>query len=177
MIGSFFRVLFLAALGFAGSWSAFLFLPEMSVRTTRSDQTWYSLSFPRGSLTKEVSKDADLPALLGTVVPVSPEASRSARVLIARRLEVSRRLLPFWVVFLATSFLTGALLRERLHLGTAYASPTVSFLSKRSGEVALLVFFLWSFAPVPLPYWIFFPAMFVAMIATLGYVANLPLRL
>jgi hypothetical protein len=75
------------------------------------------------------------------------------------------------------AILAGALLRERLHRGTAYASPTMSFLSKRLGEAALLVFFLWSVAPLPFPYWIFFPAVALAMLAALGYVANLPLRL
>ena len=39
------------------------------------------------------------------------------------------------------------------------------------------VFFLWSVAPLPFPYWIFFPAVALAMLAALGYVANLPLRL
>lgn len=177
MIGSIYRVLFLGALGLACSWAAFLLLPGLSIKTAASDLAWYSDSFPGASSAPNRPLTLSLPSVLDGVLPGSGDSVRLAGILIARRLAVATNLFPFWIVFLAISLLAGAFLRERLHLGTAYASPTVSFLSKRSGEAALLGFFLWSFAPVPLPYWLFYPALFSSMAATLGYVANLPLRL
>lgn len=177
MIGSFYRVLFLAVLGLAGTWAGFLFLPEMARKTMAGDDAWYAESFSTRLIPKEKSRVEPSSTLFETLVPDSLSSFRSARELIARRMAVSRDLLPFWVVFFLISILGGSLFRERLHGGTAYASPTVSFLSKRSGEAALLVFFLWSFAPIPLPYWVFYPALTTTMIATIGYVANLPLRI
>jgi len=177
MISSFFRVLFLAALGLVIAWATFLSLPAMSQQTLRCDEAWYCESYSCRFPSMDGSKDLELPPMLWSVLPESREALHAAGVLISRRLVVSRNLVPFWIVFLAISTVGGALLRERLHLGTAYASPTVSFLSKRVGEAALLVYFLWSFAPIPLPYWVFYPALFSAMVAALGYIANLPLKL
>jgi hypothetical protein len=75
------------------------------------------------------------------------------------------------------SVLAALLVRERLRFGTGYASPTVSFLAKRVAEAAVLVFFLLTFSPFPLPYWTFYPALGAAALGTFGYVANLPLRL
>jgi hypothetical protein len=108
---------------------------------------------------------------------VRPETLGSALDLIRRRLAVSAGLVPFWGLFLTAAVAAGILLRERLRLGTTYASPTVSFLSKRLGEAAAVLFFAWNFTPLPLPYWVFYPAMAAAMAGALGYVANLPLRL
>lgn len=177
MIGSLFRVFFFAALGLAIAWAAWLFLPPLSPSTQARDDAGYLDAFPgqysspKGPVT---SLDSPLPGIL---FPGGELALRSAKTLIARRITVSTALLPFWLVFLAVSSLGGAVLRERLHLGSAYASPAASFISKRICEAALVVFFLWSFAPLPLPYWLFYPALLSAMISALTYVANLPLRL
>jgi hypothetical protein len=177
MIGSFFRVLFLAVLGLAVSWAGFLFFPAMSSSTSASDEAGYLDSFLRRSTPTEKPKAEADSFKLDALLPVGVPALQSAEKLMARRLAVSRDLLPFWVVFLAISILAGSLLRERLHQGNSYASPTLSFICKRFGEASLIVFFLWSFAPVPLPYWVFYPALLSTMVATVGYVANLPLRL
>jgi hypothetical protein len=106
-----------------------------------------------------------------------PETWSAALGLVRRRLSVSAGLVPFWLLFLTAAIAAGALVRERLRLGTTYASPTVSFLSKRLGEATAVLFFAWNFTPLPLPYWVFYPAMAAAMAGAFGYVANLPLRL
>src|SRR5689334_12312139 len=98
MIGSFFRVLFFALLGLAGSWGAFLFLPGMSFSTDRRDQVWYSAAFPAASHLPGGSPGTAFPTLLGTVLPGSTDTVRNVQALLARRLEVSKRLLPFWLV-------------------------------------------------------------------------------
>jgi hypothetical protein len=84
---------------------------------------------------------------------------------------------PLLLSTVGISFLAGALLRERLRLGTSYASPSVCFLSKRLVEGALVVFFVWVFSPAPIPYSSFFPLLTVAGGGTVGWVGNLPLRL
>lgn len=177
MIGSLFRVFFFAALGLAIAWAAWLFLPPRLPSTEARDDAAYRDAFPG-----QYPPPSEPLEILGTplpkiLFPAEEEALRSARTLIARRLTISTALLPFWIIILGVSSLAGAVLRERLHLAPAYASPAVSFISKRIGEAALIVFFLWSFAPLPLPYWVFYPALLSAMISILTYVANLPLRL
>jgi hypothetical protein len=175
--GSLFRVFFFATLGLAIAWAAWLFLPPILPGTEARDDAAYRDAFPGQSPAPSgplVILDSPLPKIL---FPVGEEALRSARTLIARRLTISTALLPFWILFLGVSSLAGAVLRERLHLAPAYASPAASFISKRIAETALVVFFLWSFAPLPLPYWVFYPALLSAMISVMTYIANLPLRL
>lgn len=75
------------------------------------------------------------------------------------------------------SLVAGLLLRERLRVGSSYASPSVSFLAKRLSEGVLLVFLVWSLSPVPLPYGGFYPLLAGLAMGTTTYVANLPLRL
>lgn len=175
MIGSLFRILFLAVLGLVLSWAAWLFIPTHSLGTQARDHEWYLRAFPHASHPVSPARLLDSP-LLGALIPVSEEALRPVASLIAKRVAVSTSLLPLWVAFFAVAILSGAILRERLHLGSAYASPTASFISKRIGELAVVVFFLWSFAPVPLPYWLFYPVLLSTTISTTAYVANLPLK-
>lgn len=175
MIGSSFRMLFLAVLGLVLSWSAWMFLPMDALHTRAQDHDWYAQAFPHAPHRLSSAGILDS-SLLGSLIPLGEETMRPARTLIARRVAVSASLLPLWIAFFAVSVLCGAILRERLHLGSGYASPTASFVAKRIGELAVVVFFLWSFAPVPLPYWLFYPVLVATMISTTAYVANLPLR-
>ena len=177
MIGSLFRIFFFATLGLAVAWSAWLFLPPLSPSTQARDDAGYRGAFPGQTPPPNRPLEILGSPLCRILCPAGEEALRSAGSLIARRLMISRALLPFWIVFLGVSALGGAFLRERLHLGSAYASPAASFVSKRIGEAAVVVFFLWSFAPLPLPYWVFYPALVSTMISILTYVSNLPLRL
>jgi hypothetical protein len=177
MIGSFFRVLFFTLLALVLGWAACFSDRSFLERTSASDWDSYGASFPLCSGRRALPGSVALPPLFGMMTSVRPEALSSALRLIRRRLTVSAGLIPFWGLFLTAAVAVGMLLRERLRLGTAYASPTVSFLSKRLGEAAVVLFIAWNFTPLPLPYWVFYPAMAAAMAGALGYVANLPLRL
>ena len=180
MTGSLFRVLFMASLGVLGAWAAFLFFPGVSLRVSNSDRASFVAAFPRRlppATGEETKALAILPPSAFYLLPAPSSPFGAAASLTTRRFRAATRLIPIWMLFLSVGILAGALLRERLHWGTTYASPTLSFLSKRAGVAAHLVFFVWSLAPVPLPYWIVYPALLCAMAAGLGYVANLPLRL
>jgi hypothetical protein len=177
MIGSFFRVLFFTLLALVLCWAACLSYPSFLEETSASDSVSYRASFPLLSGRRAPPGDFVLPPLIGTLTSVRPEALGGALGLVRRRLAVSAGLVPFWALLLSAAFAAGLLVRERLRLGTAYASPTVSFLAKRLGEAAAVLFFAWNVTPLPLPYWVVYPAMAAAMAGTFGYVANLPLRL
>lgn len=177
MIGSFFRVLFFTLLALVLCWAACLSDPSFLERTTARDLDSYGASFPVPSGQRALIGNFALPPLIGTLIPIRAETVSSGLGLVRRRLAVSAGLVPFWGLFLTAAVAAGILLRERLRLGTTYASPTVSFLAKRLGEAAAVLFIAWNFTPLPLPYWVFYPAMAASMAGALGYVANLPLRL
>jgi hypothetical protein len=177
MIGSFFRVLFFTLLVLVLGWPACLSDPSFLERTTACDLESYRASFPWIAGRRAPPGNVALPPLIATIFPVRPETLGSALNLVRRRLTVSAGLAPFLPLFLTAAVAAGMLLRERLRHGTTYASPTVSFLSKRLGEAAAVLFLAWNVTPLPLPYWVFYPAMAAAMAGAFGYVANLPLRL
>ncbi len=177
MIGSFFRVFFLALIALVIAWSTFLFLPSLAREMARRDDESFAASFPVAPCAQDRSRLMLFETGLSAIVPLEPDQLRVTADLIARRSGVASGLLPFWLTAFAVSVFAGSLVRERLRVGTAYASPTLSFLSKRVAEAAILVFFVWSFSPLSLPYGVFYPSLFALMGGTFGYVANLPLKL
>ncbi len=180
MIGTLLRLSFLTLMGWVLAWAAFLLLPSFSERVTALENASYAGAYSflqEPGVMPSLPRDACLPVRLAGMLLGDSAAFPQAAVLVDRRLRVASRLVPFFLAGLGASLLAGTLLRERLHFGTAYASPSVSFLAKRLAEGALLVFFVWSFSPLPLPYWAFYPAFGGLAMGTLAYVANLPLRL
>lgn len=177
MIAAFLRVFFLALISLVIAWATFLFMPSLALEAAKRDATSFAASFPGVHHVPNGSMLTALPSGLSALVSLAPDQRRIAADLVARRTKVAAGLLPFFLAAFAVSVFAGSLVRERLRLGTAYASPTLSFLSKRVAEAALLVFFVWSFSPLPLPYGVFYPSIFAAMVGGFGYVANLPLKL
>lgn len=180
MIGSVFRIGFLTLIGLVLAWAAFLLFPSFSAQLLASEQASYASAFPFG---KEVGaagqlrgKDS-LPVRAARRVLSDSTTFPGAALVVNRRLGVALQFSPFVFVAFGVSLVVGLLLRERLRLGSSYASPSVSFLAKRMAECALLVCFVWSLSPVPLPYWGFYPLLAGLMMGTTIYVANLPLRL
>jgi len=180
MIGTVLRLSFVSLMGWVLAWAAFLLLPSVAETVTAHETGSYASAYslpedqPTGS---SRPRDLHLPLrLLGMLLGDAVAFPRAA-ALVDRRLRVAAGLLPSFLVGLGAFLLPGLLLRERLRFGTAYASPSVSFLAKRLAEGGLLVFFVWSFSPLPLPYWVFYPALGGVSIGTAAYVANLPLRL
>jgi len=176
MIGSSFRLVFFGALGLGISWAGFFLVPGIPRQIAGWDDAWYVASFPRGSHPVDPGSGTRWP-WLEPLLAAFPDAREHAGVLIARHGRTSWGLAPFWAAALAISIFGGAILRERLHRGTAYASPSASLISKRIWETAGLAYVLWSVAPLPFPYWFVYPLLGLVALATLGYVANLPLRL
>jgi hypothetical protein len=179
MIGTFLRILFLGTGGLLVSWAAFLFYPPFSRSAVRTEESWYSAAFPHPSIPggPGARKGSTLAGILTHVLPFEVETLRPLEDLLGRRAKTSFSILPVFLVSMTGSILAALLVRERLRFGTGYASPTVSFLAKRVAEAAVLVFFLLTFSPFPLPYWTLYPALGAAAMGTFGYVANLPLRL
>jgi hypothetical protein len=173
------RVIFLTLMGLVVAWAAFFLHPSAMERLASLDQESFRNAFPSASpagtsRSTGIGLDA---ALLGLPLLREANAVRRAEEMIARRFRMACAMSPLLLSTVGISFLAGALLRERLRLGTSYASPSVCFLSKRLVEGALVVFFVWVFSPAPIPYSSFFPLLTVAGGGTVGWVGNLPLRL
>ncbi len=180
MMGSSLRLMFLATLGLGIAWSSFLIVPSFTVWVIASDADWYVQAFPHPSEEGGAGKVIGDWAYLGAINSLMPEAKDaliSVRPLLRRHLRVSGDWLPFFPLIIGASILPGLLVRERLTLGTAYASPTISYLAKRLVGAVLLSFVIWSFAPVAAPYWVFYLLVFAGMAGCYAYVSNLPLRL
>ncbi len=180
MIGTILRLSFLSLMGWVLAWAAYLLLPSFAKTVTALEDVSFADAYPpHGSQPAMSSRPRDLhpPLRLVGLLLGDAVAFPQAAALVDRRLRVAGGLLPLFLASLAAAFLPGALLRERLRFGTAYASPSVSFLAKRLAEGGLLVLFVWSFSPLPLPYWVFYPALGGVAMGTATYVANLPLRL
>jgi hypothetical protein len=179
MISSALRIIFLGMGSLLVSWAAFLFYPPFSRSALLSEDSWFSAAFAhpsnRGGLVGV--KGHELAGALFQFLPVEVETVRPLENLLRRRAETSFGVLPVSLASFTAAVLAAILVRERLRFGTGYASPTVSFLAKRVAEGAILVFFLLTFSPFPLPYWTFYPALGAAALGAFGYVANLPLRL
>jgi hypothetical protein len=179
MISSTLRIIFLGMGSLLVSWAAFLFYPPFSRSALVSEDAWFSAAFAhpynRGSLGR--GKGPELAGALFHLLPVEIETVRPLENLLRRRAETSLGVLPVSLASFTAAVLAAILVRERLRFGTGYASPTVSFLAKRVAEGAILVFFLLTFSPFPLPYWAFYPAIGAAALGTFGYISNLPLRL
>jgi hypothetical protein len=179
MIGSSLRILFLGIGSLILSWAAFLLVPSFSQDAVVSENSWFSRAFPsaqRSGLAREGNTSQIATALL-QFLPFGLEAVRPLESILRRRSEVAAQFVPVFGVSLAAAFMTALLVRERLRFGTGYASPTVSFLAKRMAEAAVIVFFLLTFSPFPLPYWVFYLALGATTLGTFGYFSNLPLRL
>jgi hypothetical protein len=180
MIGTVLRLSFLSLIGWVLAWAAFLLLPSVAETVTAHETGSYAsaYSLPEAqSATSCRPRDLHLPLrLLGMILGDAVAFPRAA-ALVDRRLRVAGGLVPFFLAGMGAFVLPGLLLRERLRFGTAYASPSVSFLAKRLAEGSFLVFFVWSFSPFPLPYWVFYPALGGVAVGTAAYLANLPLRL
>jgi hypothetical protein len=179
MMGTLFRLFFFASLGLALGWAGFLFVPSLAGRVASLDEAWYFDAFPDGSAGGGVDRPGAWPVPISVpiFIPGATGPLMGGARLVLRHLRVATGLLSFFAVFIAVSSLAGLFVRERLRLGTAYASPTVGFMAKRLVEGAALSFILWTFAPIPAPYWAFYPLGLAAMAGFLAYVANLPLRL
>jgi hypothetical protein len=179
VIGSSLRILFLGLGSLTLSWAAFLLLPAFSRSALTYEEAWFVDAFPSPRRMNSVSMagGSRFSDELAQLVPIDPRGVRSLAVLLGRRVAISIEILPVFLVSLVTSLLAGILVRERLRFGSGYASPTISFLCKRLAEGAILIFFLLSFSPFPLPYWTFYPALGATFGGTFGYAANLPLRL
>jgi hypothetical protein len=180
MIISLLRLSFLTLAGLVLVWSAFLLLPSfagsaVALENASYQRAYFSAHEQRVMHTQP--RDAYLPVRLAGMLLGDVVAFPQAAVLVERRLRVAGGLTPFFLAGLGAAILAGAFLRERLLFGTTYASPSVSFLAKRLAEGALLVFFVWSSSPLPLPYWAFYPALGAVAVGATAYVANLPLRL
>lgn len=176
MIGSLFRVAFFGLLGLALTWGGRLLTPTDLKGMVRQDDAAFHAAFARPPASAPASLATLAPSSLRFLLLLDAQALQDADNLIARRWMVAKGFLPFWLLFFAVGILAGAVCRERLGRGTAYASPTISFLSKRALELSIAVFIAWTFAPLPLGYWVFYPLAFVAMGSSAGYVTNLPLR-
>ena len=179
MIKTILRTTCLTLMGLVLSWAAFLLLPGISAGASLIDETSFSQAFPLAGPAGGASPHVLPTAFVRLAAGLLQEREDSVRAtrLVERHLQVAGPLVVFLLAALAVSFIAGALARERLRMGTAYASPSVSFLSKRLLELSVLVFFVWSLSPLALPYWAFYPVLLGAAIGTLGYVANLPLKL
>jgi hypothetical protein len=180
MIGSVFRIGFLTLIGLVLAWATFLLFPSFSNRLLASEQASLAAAFPVEDDPNTTGRSwiqESLPVQLARRVLGDSTTFPGAALIVNRRLGVALRFAPFVVAAFGVSLVAGLLLRERLLLGSSYASPSVSFLSKRLAESALLVCFVWSFSPLPLPYWGFYPLLAALAMGTTTYVANLPLRL
>jgi hypothetical protein len=178
MMGSSLRLCFFSAL--AGCWSSYLLCPTFSEWVVRRDAAWYSQAFP-GPFTQDSQTNLRERERLWTVTeflgPQVRVAMHSALWLVRRHLRVAWGWTPFFLAFFAVSVLAGLFARERLYLGTTYASPAASYVAKRLVGVTVLAFILWCLGPVSAPYWGFYPLGLAAMTGLVAYVANLPLRL
>lgn len=179
MILTFLRVIFLTLMGLVVAWAAFLLHPFAMERLAALDQESFRNAFPSAPLADASRSPGVENRAVRLVLPFLGEthAVCQAEEMVARRFRTAGAMSPLLVTTLGISFLVGALVRERLRVGTTYASPSVCFLSKRLVEVALVVFFVWVFSPAPIPYASFFPLLTVAAGGTVGWVGNLPLRL
>ena len=180
MIGTVLRLSFLSLMGWVLAWAAFLLLPSVAETVTAHEAGSYASAYFLSEGQAAMSsgpRDLHLPLRLVGMLLGDAAAFPKAAVLVDRRLRVAGGLVPFFLAGMGAFVLPGLLLRERLRFGTAYASPSVSFLAKRLAEGSFLVFFVWSFSPLPLPYWVFYPALGGVTMGTAVYVANLPLRL
>jgi hypothetical protein len=180
MIGSAFRVGFLTLIGLVLTWASFLLFPSFSEQLLAAEQAGYARAFPseeeQGPAGRFGDKESFSMRAASHVLGHSIAFSSAAHV-VNRRLGVALRFVPFVFLAFGVSLVAGLVLRERLRLGSSYASPSVSFLAKRLAEGAFLVFFVWSFSPLPLPYWALYPLLGGLTIGATTYVANLPLRL
>lgn len=176
MIGSILRVVFFGLLGLALTWGGRLLTSTGLKAMVRQDDAAFQLAFARRPATVLAPPESLDRFAVRMFLPLDAQTFQDAGTLIARRGTVAKSFIPFWLVFFAAGILAGAVLRERLARGTAYASPTISFLSKRALELSIALFITWTFAPLPLAYWLFYPLAFGVMGSSAGYVANLPLR-
>jgi hypothetical protein len=179
MIGSSLRIFCLGLAGLLLSWTAFLVLPSFSHHSIASEESWFADAFRPSSRANVIEKRTSpgCGTTLLQLFPFGADLVTPLERLFRHRSEIAAHILPVFLLALAASILAGLLVRERLKFGTGYASPTISFLAKRTAECAILVYFLLTFSPVPLPYWAFYPALGAGVLGTFGYVANLPLRL
>lgn len=179
MILTILRVIFLTLMGLVVAWAAFLLHPSAMERMGALDQESFRNAFPTAPPDDGSRSTGIWIRAMRLSLPFFGEmhAVHQAEELVDRRFRTAAAMSPLLVTTLTISFLAGALVRERLRLGTTYASPSVCFLSKRLVEVALVVFFVWVFSPAPIPYASFFPLLTIAAGGSVGWVGNLPLRL
>ena len=179
MILSVLRVAFLTLMGLVVAWAAFLLLPSVRERVVASDEGAFRNAFPSGAggVASDRAQPNIVPVLWDLPFLGEGHAVRQAEAMLIRRVGMASSLSPLFLTTLGVSFLAGALVRERLRLGTTYASPSVSFLSKRVVECALVLVLVWVFSPAPIPYVSFLPLLLAAAVGTVGWVGNLPLRL
>lgn len=85
--------------------------------------------------------------------------------------------LPFGLLLVLGGILGGMLLRERLRLGTGYASPTVGYLARYVASSGLLFIGTYALTPLPLTSAWLYPAWFFVSLGGLLYAANLPIRI
>ena len=85
--------------------------------------------------------------------------------------------MPLGGAVLLVAVIGGALLRERLRSGTAYASPTLSYLSKRIVEGVVFLILVWTFSPLSLGYGVVYPVLMLGMCGLVVYLGNLPLKI
>jgi hypothetical protein len=180
VIAGAFRVGFMTLIGLVLAWTSALLLPAWSEKLWTAEQESYAAAFPVVApmgLEPTTRVQAVLPVRLLRLTLGDSTRFPIAALIVNRRLDVAMRWSPIIALVLGASLATGLLFRERLRWGQSYASPSVSFLAKRSAECALFAFLLWSLSPLPLPYWGLYPVLGVLALGGMGYVANLPLRL
>lgn len=178
MMGSLLRIVFFSLLLLGLAWGLLWAGKRPQGPALLEDERRLREAFHRPPWSRESGAGgAALPFGLELPFPGGREDASLASRLLQRRALLAWGLLPFLGLSFGIAILAGLLWRERLRGGTAYASPTLSFLSKRVAEAALVLFVLGIFAPLGGGYGGLYVLIFLFMLGVTGYVGNLPLRL
>src|SRR5258706_16068370 len=157
MISSAFRVLFFSILSLAAGWGSVAMSGESGLSILAGEERRFRAAYPSERSLPRPAADrcGSGDSLFGRFFPGLTDGFGFIRFvsIVQGRLHVASAVLPLFLLAFSAGWLLGSVLRERIRFGLTYASPLVSFVSKRTAEVSLLYFILWSFTPVGLPFW------------------------
>ena len=182
MISGAFRVLFFAVLALAAGWGSIAISSPGGTTILVEEGERFQAAFPserRGGSFPTTGPTRHPRPVFGFILPSLGDGSimTNSASIIRIRVRVAADFLPIFSLVLAAGWLLGLVQRERIRFGLAYASPLVSFVSKRTAEASLVYFILWSFTPIGLPFWSLYATLPPIFFGVLGYLANLPIRL
>jgi hypothetical protein len=108
---------------------------------------------------------------------ISSRNLREALAISALRGALFLELLPLLPAPFLAATAAGLAWRERIRTLQGYASPAAAFAARQAMGGGILSLVLVSTTPLPLPFWMIYPAILAALLGQFLYLANLPPRI